>query len=912
MARGAKIVRLRGWRFDRGMTVDLEAATWNCGSWFGAEPVRRAFDVHRPLPPRPFVRPAVMIDFVREMGANADFEVSTPFGDFEVSLEEVSKQGGMNYLGGRVAVAAAMPSEPVALGGPRTVGDDSSRVWNDYPSLAVGGKDDEWLVAYQQYSRASGGDRIFIRRKLGGAWQPAREITPTGDHYRTAVAEAKGGDWLVVYAAQVEGNWDLYARTNSDDWKAETRLTSDPQPDIHHHLARDPRGDIWLVWQGFREGQSDIMARRLRDGEWGATTVVSDSPANDWEPSVCAMHDEGVAVAWDTYDAGQYDIHARVLRIGAGEPRMTPIARVTTEPTLEARASVACDGGGRLWIAYDEAGDQWGKDTGFALELGGMPQGSRLYESRDVGLAMLEPMSGAVTRLAPASVSLPLNSTLWEQVEYPHLVVDADDRLWMFFRRRAALQMSARGVGRVFHWELCASCFDPKASRWTAPRVATDSYGRLDSRCAVSVDEERIVAVWPCDLRPLAGGQPDLCHVFAGSLDFGSLEPERDSLAEPTPFFASQDSPRPAPHADERADLARLRGRAIETRGKTYHIYRGDMHRHTETSSDGGGDGSMLDAYRYAIDAASMDFLLVTDHLDGSREYDWWLREKLNDVFRVGQAFTGLFGYERSVSYPNGHRNVFFARRGVRPLTIAANESSRGVNSGEILYPHLRQFEGICFSHTSATGMGTDWRDNDPDLEPLVEIFQGDRTNYEELGAPWSADANDTGTQEGGFQPAGYINLALAKGYKLGFQASSDHLSTHLSYSCVLAERNTRESLMDAMKARHCYAATDNILLDVRADGTDGEHIMGDILDANEPPRLRVEAIGTGRIDNVVVIKDGNVVYTATPDGNSAEFRFTDLKAEAGRQSHYYVRVLQANKQIAWASPIWITYRPSE
>lgn len=34
-------------------------------------------------------------------------------------------------------------------------------------------------------------------------------------------------------------------------------------------------------------------------------------------------------------------------------------------------------------------------------------------------------------------------------------------------------------------------------------------------------------------------------------------------------------------------------------------------------------------------------------------------------------------------------------------------------------------------SHTSATLMGTDWRDNDRSLEPLVEIYQGDRMSYE-------------------------------------------------------------------------------------------------------------------------------------------------------------------------------------
>ena len=32
--------------------------------------------------------------------------------------------------------------------------------------------------------------------------------------------------------------------------------------------------------------------------------------------------------------------------------------------------------------------------------------------------------------------------------------------------------------------------------------------------------------------------------------------------------------------------------------------------------------------------------------------------------------------------------------------------------------------------------MGTDWRNYDPDVEPFVEIFQGDRHNYERPDAP--------------------------------------------------------------------------------------------------------------------------------------------------------------------------------
>src|SRR5205823_14307960 len=139
------------------------------------------------------------------------------------------------------------------------------------------------------------------------------------------------------------------------------------------------------------------------------------------------------------------------------------------------------------------------------------------------------------------------------------------------------------------------------------------------------------------------------------------------------------------------------------------------------------------------------------------------------------------------------------------------------------LYPYLRAHHGIATSHTSATDQGTDWRDNDPALEPMVEIFQGYHTSYEHRGAPKTVDEK-TARVHGAYRPDGFVWNALAKGYRLGFEASSDHISTHVSYTCALAEADTRAALLDAFRKRHVYAATDNIVIDVRM----GSHLMGD------------------------------------------------------------------------------------
>ncbi len=48
-------------------------------------------------------------------------------------------------------------------------------------------------------------------------------------------------------------------------------------------------------------------------------------------------------------------------------------------------------------------------------------------------------------------------------------------------------------------------------------------------------------------------------------------------------------------HADEPADVARMRDYRIQAAGKTYRFFRGDFHRHTEISMDGGSDGAYED-----------------------------------------------------------------------------------------------------------------------------------------------------------------------------------------------------------------------------------------------------------------------------------------------------------------------------
>jgi hypothetical protein len=121
----------------------------------------------------------------------------------------------------------------------------------------------------------------------------------------------------------------------------------------------------------------------------------------------------------------------------------------------------------------------------------------------------------------------------------------------------------------------------------------------------------------------------------------------------------------------------------------------------------------------------------------------------------------------------------------------------------------------------------------------------------------------------------------------------------------VLAEEFSRKGLVEAMKKRHTYAATDNIVLDVRM-GALG--IMGDEV-RTDKPSLDVVVLGTGPLERVEVLRDGEVVHTAKLEKNvsDARFHWDDPAPRKGEKaSYYYVRVEQKDGQMAWASPIWV------
>jgi hypothetical protein len=779
---------------------------------------------------------------------------------------------------------------------------------DDLPSIAASPDGSVWVT---WLSFVGDRDDVVIRQYSNGKWGNLQWVPGTsGDSWLPQVGVDSGNRVWVVWSQMADGNWDLYARRYdpaSQSWGALERLTTDPLPDIHPRLASDGKGKMTLVWQGFRGKNSNIFLKSFEGGKWSADVRVTNRASNDWEPAV-AMDSGGNAwVAYDSYKNGNYDVF--LTRVSGGSPG-NEIA-VAATPRFEARATVAVDTANRVWVAWEAGMPNWGKDQGYIIRdrRTGVPLGA----AREPRLRCYENGNWKDTA-EPLSSAFPAGQNTYQ----PHVFSDGKGSVYVAAKTRLSGPQANRG-----YWEYRLTRL--QGGDWTDSVAVPNSAGRSSTRMnAALAGDGSLWMAWDTDGRTEAFfHRPIRQQVYAGKLTPAQA-------AAPVWGDAMVEKMQVAPgHADESGDLKLIRGYTAVVGGKKLNIVRGDFHRHTELSWDGGGsnDGNLQDFYRYMIDAASMDFGASTDHQGGAWPYWWWYTQKMTDMYHVPGTYSPIFGYERSAIYPNGHRNMFFARRSesrVTPFHLKSGAAQFGLgenamgdepgigtaelveNDTKLLYEEIRKRNGIAISHTSGTRMGTDWRDNDPELEPVVEIFQGARTSYEQLGFPYVVveGKDDAHMKQAGYQPQGMVNLAWAKGYKLGIITSSDHGSTHISYAMVYAENPSRQGVLDAIRKRHTYGATDNIIMDVRM----GQHFMGDEFKLTKMQPLKVKARGTRAVARVDIIKDNQVIYTAEPKQQNVDFEYTDKGDVSGRH-FYYVRLMQEDGMIAWSSPMFINYQ---
>lgn len=348
-----------------------------------------------------------------------------------------------------------------------------------------------------------------------------------------------------------------------------------------------------------------------------------------------------------------------------------------------------------------------------------------------------------------------------------------------------------------------------------------------------------------------------------------------------------------------------------------YGLYFGQLHAHTNLSD---GTGTVEQAFEHAANVENLDFLALTDHSNsfegqsglpsaGTTHLGDENAEEVNASWREGREgaraitaqegdFVGIYGFEMTWSGgAPGHINTFnsegFENRNAEPYRKGDNYEVL-----EAYYNTLNENpETISqFNHPGDTfGDFMDFALYDPVIDnqmTLIEVGNGE-------GAIGSS---------GYFPSYSYYTRALDKGWHVAPTNNQDNHKgnwgdSNTARSVVLSDGLSEDAIYDAMKNYRVYATEDNdlsILYSLNGNA------MGSILDEQDEINIRAEISDptdiTGETKVEVIVNGGQTLAEKTFTGGSAIVEFNNLSTGYG---YYYLRITQADKQIAVTAPVW-------
>jgi len=352
-----------------------------------------------------------------------------------------------------------------------------------------------------------------------------------------------------------------------------------------------------------------------------------------------------------------------------------------------------------------------------------------------------------------------------------------------------------------------------------------------------------------------------------------------------------------------------------DNKGERLNVYFGDIHAKTINSD---GLRTPQEYFEHARDVALNDFAAIADH--NHAEASWiegpFVEEMTDEAFRENLEacrefnepgeFVTLEGFEQNYieGYP-GHRNIYF------------RDNCPGLFRGdtlEELYDYLKAHKALVIPHHTVIWNTRVHLDN-TEFSRLIEMYSM-HCSSEMKGSPLNNYPNSPAKAETGQSAREVLN----QGYRVGFIAASDNHNgapglsakpsrfTNLTYSgglaAVFAPELTREAIFDGLYDRRCYATTgERIYLNFRVNGEP----MGSEIEAKRGEKLHYEITvgGTADIAKIELIKSNGSELLADYE----ESTYRELEGETkipSSEDWFYVRVTQADRHMAWSSPVWV------
>ncbi|MDB1931758.1 Ig-like domain-containing protein [Clostridium tertium] len=336
-------------------------------------------------------------------------------------------------------------------------------------------------------------------------------------------------------------------------------------------------------------------------------------------------------------------------------------------------------------------------------------------------------------------------------------------------------------------------------------------------------------------------------------------------------------------------------------------LYFGQLHSHTNISD---GTGTVDDAYQYAENNAKVDFLAVTDHsnwfdndtkaslADGSMSVAWNKGLNAADKYNKDGDFVAIYGYEMTWSGSTGgygHINTFNTP-GFETRTNSKMDLKNYYNALKTQKQSMSQL-----NHPGKTfGDFSDFAYYDAEIDKQVTLIE-------------------VGNGEGAIRGSGYFpsyeyyTRALDKGWHVAPTNNQDNHkgkwgNANTARTVVEASDLSRESVYDAIKERRVYATEDeNLKISYEVNGNTMGSIIPqtDLLEFN----VNVEDINSGdNIKKISIIGDGGKVVKSIDNINSTTKNWS-FTLDKSTSSYYYVRVDQADSDIAVTSAVWVGER---
>ncbi|MCE5198622.1 DUF3604 domain-containing protein [bacterium] len=775
------------------------------------------------------------------------------------------------------------------------------------PRIASDGNENAWLV---WLNRLPGNDERICFCEYREKWSAGAPIAGSAGQIESPViACAPGGTPMAVWVKIAEGKWTLVSSAYSHGlFGLPVDVPSGSGKAANPSLAVGVKGDYWLAWESYHNGRFRILLTHYSNGKWENPIEVTDGSSNSYAPALAIDAKSGnVWLAYAGVDNNkQYSIYLKSLD-SSTRKLSDPVAVgvggcMVHRPNLNKYPSIICDGEGRVWVAYERdsvRGVRYANDDNHSM---GPHMGSRECSVVCYQSGQLYHVTAGPSNVGGREVLAGAND------HYPTLIQDLCGRIWVFSRDSVANTIYGQSP-----WNMRASYLNG-AKGWTSPSSLLDvtNIGRLSRPAVAFVNGDSLWAAWQSDNLPRNWNTDTMgdeqTKINIGRITIPASDPKAGvHILQQTTANAGDKTGKTL------SVRARVPRRKITEGDNQYTLLFGNLHEHTLVSrcwSDA-SDGTFNDDYRYGRDIEGYDFAGVSDHGFDLGIYEWRKTIRAAEFYNDAPSFVGMCGYEwtkmgEEMPVSCGHRNIYFASADDAAKFVSAvgqvyefnlPESDTMVKVWQILRDKGIKNAVTIPHHPADKQHPMDWNFHDPYYQSVVEIFQC-RESAEYSGCPRQTP-NPSAIKRL------YVQDALARGYKMGFVASGDHNSMGMGIACVWVKEVSQAGIIEALLARRCYATTgDKIFVDFRADG----HLMGGEYQATNAPHLTARIECTQPIKEIVIFKNNQVLTrvegSSLHSSTNYDLDYVDNSFET--DSYYYVRVIQNDDEIAWASPIWV------